>query len=200
MSTFGPDQSPPPAISNKQLALIVYILYFVAYFTGITALIGVIIAHVQVASADPLLATHYRFQIRTFWIGILYLVIGTILTVVIVGIAILLWWFVWSLVRNVKGTLALNDNKPIANPARGCSARVIHGGRPGPAHFLCRLVGVIRAAKERALVSECDPSLSADLLFRHRICRLVGGCGRFSCSPLRAAGLCRSTLPRAFLV
>ena len=42
---------------------------------------------------------------------------GTILTVVIVGIAILLWWFVWSLVRNVKGTLALNDNKPIANPA-----------------------------------------------------------------------------------
>jgi len=91
--------------------------YFVAYFTGITALIGVIMAHVQIASADPLLATHYRFQIRTFWIGILYLVIGTILTVVIVGIAILLWWFVWSLVRNVKGTLALNDNKPIANPA-----------------------------------------------------------------------------------
>jgi uncharacterized membrane protein len=117
MSTFGSDQSPPPAISNKQLALIVYILYFVAYFTGITALIGVIIAHVQVASADPLLATHYRFQIRTFWIGILYLVIGTILSIVIVGIAILLWWFVWSLVRNVKGTLALNDNKPIANPA-----------------------------------------------------------------------------------
>lgn len=117
MSTFGPDQSPPPAISNKQLAFIVYILYFVAYFTGITALIGVIIAHVQVASADPLLATHYRFQICTFWIGILYLVIGAILTVVIVGIAILLWWFVWSLVRNVKGTLALNDNKPIANPA-----------------------------------------------------------------------------------
>ena len=61
-----------------------------------------IIAHVQVASADPLLATHYRFQIRTFWIGILYLVVGTILTVVIVGIAILFWWFVWSLVRNVK--------------------------------------------------------------------------------------------------
>ena len=97
MSTFGPDQSQPPAISNKQLALIVYILYFVAYFTGITALIGVIIAHVQVASADPLLATHYRFQIRTFWIGILYLVVGTILTVVIVGIAILFWWFVWGI-------------------------------------------------------------------------------------------------------
>jgi hypothetical protein len=29
-------------MSNKQLALIVYILYFVAYFTGLTSLIGVI--------------------------------------------------------------------------------------------------------------------------------------------------------------
>ena len=117
MTVTDPNPGPQPLVSNPQLALIVYILYFVAYFTGITALIGVIIAHMQVASADPLLATHYRFQIRTFWIGILYLVIGTILTVVMVGIVILLWWFVWSLVRNVKGTLALNDNKPIANPA-----------------------------------------------------------------------------------
>jgi uncharacterized membrane protein len=103
-------------MSDKQLALIVYILYFAAYFTGITGLIGVIIAHVKFADADPLLRSHYQFQIRTFWIGLLYLVIGAILTYVIVGILILLWWFIWSLVRNVKGVLALNDNKPIQNP------------------------------------------------------------------------------------
>lgn len=115
MSALGPDQSQQPALSGKQLALIVYILYLVAYFTGITALIGVIIAHVQIGSADPFLASHYRFQIRTFWIGILYLVIGAILAVVLVGIAVLLWWFIWSLLRNIKGALALNENKPIAN-------------------------------------------------------------------------------------
>ena len=123
MSTFGPDQSQPPTISNKQVALIVYILYFVAYFTGLTALIGVIIAHVQIASADPLLATHYRFQIRTFWIGVLYLVIGTVLTVVIVGIVMLLWWFIWSLVRNVKGTLALTTTSRLPIRLRGCSVK-----------------------------------------------------------------------------
>jgi uncharacterized membrane protein len=116
MSAPGPEQSQQPALSGKQLALTVYILYLVAYFTGITAVIGVIIAHVQIGSADPFLASHYRFQIRTFWIGILYLVIGTILAMVLVGIAVLLWWFIWSLVRNIKGALALNDNKPIANP------------------------------------------------------------------------------------
>jgi uncharacterized membrane protein len=116
MSAPGPDQSRQPAMSNNQLALIVYILYFAAYFTGITSLVGVIIAHVQIDSADELLRSHYRFQIRTFWIGLLYLVVGTILTLVIVGIAILFWWFVWSLVRNVKGVLTLNENRPIANP------------------------------------------------------------------------------------
>ena len=116
MSAPGPDPSQPSAVSGKQLALIVYILYFVSYFTGITALIGVIIAHVQLASADALLSTHCRFQIRTFWIGLLYLAIGIVLASVIVGIAVLFWWFVWSLVRNVKGVLALNEHKPIANP------------------------------------------------------------------------------------
>jgi uncharacterized membrane protein len=124
MTVTGPDQAQPPQpqppqppmMSGRQLALIVYILYFVAYITGITALIGVIIAHVQAGSADPITDSHYRFQIRTFWVGVLYLVIGTLLLVVLVGIAIYFWWFIWSLVRNVKGVLALNENRPIANP------------------------------------------------------------------------------------
>jgi uncharacterized membrane protein len=118
------DPTPPPSptpsseqVSNKTLTLIVYILYFVAYITGITALIGVIIAHVQVGSADPMLATHYRFQIRTFWIGLLYAIIGAVLSLILIGYLVLLWLFVWSLIRNVKGVLALNENRPIPNPA-----------------------------------------------------------------------------------
>src|SRR5262249_9592828 len=101
-------------------------LYFVSYFTGITALIGVIIAHVQLAFADALLSTHYRFQIRTFWIGLLYLAIGIVLATAVVGIAVLFWWFIWSLVRNVKGARGLNETKPIASPSWwlfGCRRR-----------------------------------------------------------------------------
>jgi uncharacterized membrane protein len=105
-----------PTVSNPQLALVVYVLYFVAYFTGITAVIGVIIAHVQVGSGDPMVDSHYRFQIRTFWIGVLYLVVGTILLFVLIGVVVYAWWFIWSLIRNVKGILALNQNQPIADP------------------------------------------------------------------------------------
>ena len=117
MSATEPNPSTqPPTMTEKQLALIVYVLYFVAYLTGVTGLIGVIIAHVRAGDAEPIARTHYQFQIRTFWIGVLYLVIGAILTMVIIGIAILFWWFIWSLVRNVKGVLALNENRPIQNP------------------------------------------------------------------------------------
>ena len=99
--------------------LIVYLLYFAAYIFGITALIGVIIAHVRFPDANLPLRSHYQFQIRTFWIGVLYLVVGTVLAFAIfpvIGYAVFIWWLIWSLVRNVKGLLALNDNKPIQDP------------------------------------------------------------------------------------
>jgi uncharacterized membrane protein len=102
------------------LALAVYVLFGLGYFTGITALIGVIIAHVMVDDADPVLRSHYRFQIRTFWIGLLFLVIGVVLSVVLIGIPILLWWFIWSLIRIIKGGLLLVEHRPIANPC-SCS-------------------------------------------------------------------------------
>jgi uncharacterized membrane protein len=116
MSMNEPPPRLPAQVSNTQLALIVYILYFVGYITGITALIGVIIAHVKVDEADPLVRSHYRFQIRTFWIGALYLAIGIALSFIVIGVAVLFWWFVWSLVRNVKGVLALNEGRPVAKP------------------------------------------------------------------------------------
>ena len=106
-----------PAVTNTQLALIVYILYLVGYLTGgVTWIIGVIIAHVQISNADPMLASHYRFQIRTFWIGIIYIVVGSILLIVFVGFLVFAWLFIWSLVRNIKGLLLLNENRPIADP------------------------------------------------------------------------------------
>jgi uncharacterized membrane protein len=114
--TGRPSASPPPLVSNIELAMVVYILYLVGFFTGITALAGVIVAHMQIGRSDPMSDTHFQFQIRTFWIGLLYVVVGAITAVVVVGLLILLWWFIWTLIRCVKGLLALNAREPIANP------------------------------------------------------------------------------------
>src|SRR5215467_4366363 len=137
MTTTGPSSTPQPIVPSTTIALIVYVLYFVGYFTGITALIGVIMAHVQVDTAEPMLATHYRFQIRTFWVGLLYLA-GASLSLMVIGAAAtflwyieaaevflwfmgaaafflwfigVLWWLIWSLARNIKGVLALNEHR-----------------------------------------------------------------------------------------
>lgn len=108
---------PPPIINDRGLAFAVYALYLLGYITGITVLIGVIIAYFQATrSTHPPIKSHYTFQVRTFWIGLIYLFIGILLLHLGVGVLILLWGFVWSLVRNVKGLLALNRNEPIANP------------------------------------------------------------------------------------
>ena len=104
-------------VDDPTLATVVYVLYIVGYFTAITALVGVIIAHFQSKSTNSYISSHYQFQIRTFWIGLLYIVVGSILAYVIVGFAILLWWFVWSLIRIVKGLLLLNKQQPISNPS-----------------------------------------------------------------------------------
>ena len=104
-------------VAGDQSALVVYILYLVSLVVGITALVGVIIAYVKIDTSDPVLASHYRFQIRTFWMSVLYWVVGCVLVLVVIGFAVLAWWFIWYLIRNIKGLLALNENRPIANPA-----------------------------------------------------------------------------------
>ena len=111
-----PYETQRPIVSDNILAVVVYLLYGVGYFTGISALIGVIIAHVKVHDTDPVLRSHYQFQIRTFWIGLLYLAIGIPLCMVLIGIPVLAWWLLWSLIRIIKGIISVNEYKPIVSP------------------------------------------------------------------------------------
>jgi uncharacterized membrane protein len=103
-------------VDDRGLAFVIYVLYFIGYFTGLTTIIGAIIAYLQAPSADSKIESHYSFQIRTFWIGLLYFVVGVMLLFHVIGVFVLLWAFAWSLIRNIKGVLALNRNEPIPNP------------------------------------------------------------------------------------
>jgi uncharacterized membrane protein len=117
MTQIDPSRTQPPIVSNTSMALVVYILYFVGYFfVLVPSIVGVIIAHVQKGSGDALLDSHYDFQIRTFWIGVLYAIVGFVLMFVLIGFLVWAWAFIWSLIRNIKGILALNEHRPIADP------------------------------------------------------------------------------------
>lgn len=97
--------------------MIIYILYLVGFFLGITALVGVIMAHIKSGEAEPAARSHYRYQIRTFWFGLLMMIAGGLLMVAFIGYLILIWLFIWILVRCIKGILRALDNRPIENPA-----------------------------------------------------------------------------------
>ena len=97
-------------------ANVVYILYLVSLFTGITGLIGVIMAYVNREGSDRWVRTHYQFQIRTFWIGLLISVVGTILVFILIGWFVLLFGLIWLIVRCAKGMSYLGRGAPVPNP------------------------------------------------------------------------------------
>lgn len=103
--------------ATEGTAKLVYIMYLLSILFGITSIVGLIIAYVNRDDAPPWLQSHYQFQIRTFWIGLLYLLIGFMLYQVIIGFFILLFWLVWLIVRCAKGMKSLDHREAYPNPA-----------------------------------------------------------------------------------
>jgi uncharacterized membrane protein len=100
--------------SLTNLTQVVYVLYALSYLAGITALIGIIINYIKKEDvAGTWLESHFRWQIRTFWYGLLWAVIGVITAFILVGFVILFANFCWIIYRIVKGWLNLNDGKPM---------------------------------------------------------------------------------------
>jgi len=100
--------------SLKNLAQVVYILYALSYFTGVTAIVGIIINNVKLDDVKGTwLESHFRWQIRTFWYGLLWAVIGAATAFIAIGFAVLFANFCWIVYRIVKGWLNLNDHKPM---------------------------------------------------------------------------------------
>jgi uncharacterized membrane protein len=100
--------------SLKNVAQAVYILYALSWFAGITAIAGVMIDYIKREEAvGTWLESHFRWQIRTFWFGLLWAVIGAITYLLLIGMAILFANFCWIIYRVIKGWLYLNDGKPM---------------------------------------------------------------------------------------
>ncbi|WP_043530057.1 DUF4870 family protein [Litchfieldella xinjiangensis] len=89
---------------DTRVPQIVYALYLAGLLTGsVTTLIGVIVAYVYRGDAAPWLQAHYRYLIRTFWIGLLYSFVAFVLSLIAVGV--LLWplLMIWLIVRCAIG-------------------------------------------------------------------------------------------------
>ncbi len=91
-----------------------------AFLTGWPSIIAVILNYVKRSEVrGTWLESHFRWQIRTFWFGLLWVSLCIIFIVVTFGIGILFVWLpiglvgLWFIYRVARGWIALRDRRPM---------------------------------------------------------------------------------------
>ena len=89
-----------------------------AFLTGWPSIIAVILNYIKRGEArGTWLESHFRWQIRTFWYGLLWISICLCFIIMTFGLGILIAWLpiaivsVWFIYRVVRGWLALNEGR-----------------------------------------------------------------------------------------
>jgi len=121
--------------SLVQLTHVIYALHACAVFVGVTSavatvaggfvfglpsLIAVFLNYLKRGDvAGTWLESHFRWQIRTFWFTLLWLVISGLVMLTIIGIPIAAWVMIpilglWVGYRVVRGWLALSGAQPMS--------------------------------------------------------------------------------------
>ena len=106
-----------------------------AFLTGWPSIIAVILNYVKRSEVrGTWLESHFRWQIRTFWYGLLWVVLCVLFVVLTLGIGILIAWLplaivsLWFVYRIVRGWMALAGTDAVrcryADPEAtdGCSS------------------------------------------------------------------------------
>ena len=118
---------------------ITYLLYVLSYFTaGLLWIVPIFMNYAKRRDADGTwLATHFDWQIKTFWYSIFLFAIGVLIVtfalggfgvsmfaeanniaigsvlMAILGFMVMGFTFIWHLYRIVRGWIALTDGRPV---------------------------------------------------------------------------------------
>jgi uncharacterized membrane protein len=91
-----------------------------AFLTGWPSLIAMILNYVKRSDVrGTWLESHFRWQIRTFWYGLLWVALCGVFVVMTLGIGILVAWLplgivaLWFIYRVVRGWMALRGGRPM---------------------------------------------------------------------------------------
>jgi uncharacterized membrane protein len=121
-----------PRPSLVRLAHVIYALHAVslvtgiittatvvgAFLTGWPSLIAVVLNYVKRGDVrGTWLDAHFRWQIRTFWFGLLWVALCMLFIVITLGLGILIAWIplvivgLWFIYRIARGWLALSSRR-----------------------------------------------------------------------------------------
>lgn len=95
-----------------KLAREVYLLEALGFLAGIPALIGVMINYLRRRAVRGTLAeSHFSYQIRTFWGGLMLLIISLATAPMEIGVFIFSFAGLWYAYRVVKGWAMLSEHQ-----------------------------------------------------------------------------------------
>jgi uncharacterized membrane protein len=91
-----------------------------AFLTGWPSIIAVILNYIKRSETrGTWVESHFRWQIRTFWFGLLWIALCMAFVVLTLGIGILIAWLpmaivgLWFIYRVARGWMALVDRRPM---------------------------------------------------------------------------------------
>ena len=103
----------------KKLTQVVYLcqgISLIPITCGLGFIVGVVINHLK---RDTVKGTqfesHFNWQIRTFWILAISMLLGSLLSLVLIGFLLIAAAIIWTIYRVVKGYLCFYEGKPIEN-------------------------------------------------------------------------------------
>jgi uncharacterized membrane protein len=89
-----------------------------AFLTGWPSIIAVILNYVKRSEArGTWLESHFRWQIRTFWFGLLWISLCLFFIIATLGLGLLIAWLpigivsLWFIYRIARGWMALSDGR-----------------------------------------------------------------------------------------
>ena len=91
-----------------------------AFLTGWPSIIAVILNYVKRSETrGTWLESHFRWQIRTFWFGLLWIALCVLFIIMTFGIGLIIAWLpmalvgLWFIYRIVRGWMALTNGRPM---------------------------------------------------------------------------------------
>jgi uncharacterized membrane protein len=91
-----------------------------AFLTGWPSIIAVVLNYIKRSEArGTWLESHFRWQIRTFWFGLLWISLCGAFIIATLGIGLLFVWLpitlvgLWFVYRIVRGWVTLSDRRPM---------------------------------------------------------------------------------------
>jgi len=132
----SPQAAPTPVSDVRSLAIVCYVLFLLAFTNGLTAIVGVVLAHIKRGETlGTIWESHFANLIHVFWLGVVFWVVficaglawlaGSwhavimddfplpIFAMPLLGLAFL-GYVVWYLYRVVRGLLRALESKAYA--------------------------------------------------------------------------------------